>query len=786
MLSSFLEYISPTNPIATVIVRILQYAFLSWFIGLLIYAVFQLIRYIQIKKNQNVQMLVDAQKEKDVESKNNDQKPDPENVFREFCKKDIPNDGYPIIKEIKASFFSGSFGKRSPIAKHLKAIFLAGWNESRLEVGELINHTTSNLFKWNNIFRSVLAVFIIIGLLGTLFGLTDSLTELSPALNKDTTNDTPTDNTNGMTKVLSELFETIKGAFAPSILGIIFTILGVIIYGTFLRSACHPIKSILEQVTLTIWIPQLYPTTSQRLIQTLHESEAQMRSGYQTAAQVGELVENVQCNISEFNENLKLANAITKPLSDSASQINAAASQINSAADVLNKGFTESLGQFSQEFAENVTRLTGFQNEIRTLHQDFQNAANQKLDQQDQKLDEQTQHIINVLNTLKSYEAAYIKSREQIDETLQKFINEATEANTSIHERNREWYQELNTDIQNRNREWFQKLNADNQEKFSGLQDQFNEKLNNLQQTMENELKTISEALTENLTNVQGVLDKQLETLTNRLENFDTPLKEVVEESRRSFDKQLETLNDHLSDFDQPLRETVDQIKQTFDEQLGTLNNRLETFDVPLKESADKMSGTFANLVKHMQTIVGDLQKEIKEQNEQYEEQLTSVKNLNQSVKNLLTQLDESSKNQKEAVDTLSTNIGGLTADINNLDSAIKTFTSDSGDLSQSVGTIKGDIQKLGTASQQFVEKVGKADVTPLTASIEKLNTSVNAISQHSQTLANAVNTLGKREHSTGVGRKLKSSYRGGKWNPLNWKKTSGQPSESQTNNEGE
>lgn len=749
----FSEYLFPSNLIALVILAFLTTFFLYWLIELIRYWRWLRTEQKQIENKQNVQTLLTARQDRDRGSEDNDQKADPENAFSDFCQK-------------------SSLNKSSPIAKHLKAIFLAGWDETRLEVSELNSHTTSELFKRNSLFRSVLAVFIVIGLLGTLFGLADSLTGLSPALKETVANDTSTDNSERMTQALGILLEGIKGALAPSICGIFFTILGVILYGAYLQFACHPIKAVLERLTLTVWVPQLYPTTSQKLIQTLHESEAQMRSGYQTAAQVGELVENVQGNISEFNENLKRANAITQPLSDSASQINAAASQINSAADVLSKGFTNSLGQFSQEFAENVARLTGFQDEIRSLHQEFQNAANQKLDQQDQKLDEQTQSLQIVLNTLKSYEDAYIKSREQIDETLQKFINEATEANTSIHERNREWFEELNTDISQRNREWFEKINTDNRERYSELRFQLNEELTKLQQTLENELTTISKTLTDNLTTVQSSLDDKLETLINRLENFDTPLKEVVEQIRQSLDSQLETLNEHLSNFDT---------------QLETLNNRLEKFDDPLQNAATQMQGTFAGLVVFMKDIVGDLQKEIREQNEKYEEQLTGVKKLNESVKNLLSQLDESSKNQQNAVNELSGNVNGLTTDIKNLDNAINTFTSDAGTLRQSIATIEGHVETLGTASQQFVTEVEKADVTPLTANIGRLNTSINEIAQNSRTLANAVNTLTSQADTSGSKQKSKRSFFRRKWNPFSGKKPSDQTnSESQMNNEGE
>ena len=687
MFKFFSKYLFPENPIASGIVIFLICVFCLWIVGLIVYGIWLFGKKKHIEKKQNIQPLVTARQERNIGREGSDPKTGAEKVFREFCDEQ-------------------SLGEGSPVTKHLKAIFLAGWDESRLEVSELINHTTSNLFKWNNLFRSVLAVFIVIGLLGTLFGLTDSLTDLSPALKESTADETTTENSERMTQALSVLMDDIKGAFAPSIWGIIFTIAGVILYGIYLQIACHPVKSILERLTLTVWVPQLYPTTSQKLTQTLQQSESQIQKGFETAAQFNESVKKVHGNIDEFNESLTQASAITQPLSDSVTQINKAASDISTAANVLNTGFTESLDKFSKEFSSSVTHLTGFQNEIRNLHEQFQEAANQKLDRQTQKLDDQTQNLVKVLNALKGYEDAYIASREQIDETLQKFINGATEANTSIHERNREW---------------FEKINADNKQQFSDMQGQLKTELGNVQQTLKNQLDALTTGLAQNLENVQQDLNSGLTTLNDRLENFDTPLKE-----------------------------TVDQIKSIFDERLKTLNERLENFDVPLKEAAKQMRGTFADLVKHMQTIVGDLQKEIKEQNESYEEQLTGVKNLNESVVNLLNQLDESSNSQSTAVNTLSSKVEGLTKNTQNLAAAITSFTSDSGTLSHSVAAIEKHAGTLGTASQQFVEKVEKADVTPLTANIGRLNTAVNKISQNSRTLANAVNTLAEQISSSG------------------------------------
>ena len=508
----------------------------------------------------------------------------------------------------------------------------------------------------------------------------------------------------------------------------------MILYGIYLQIACHPVKSILERLTLTVWVPQLYPTTSQKLIQTLQQSESQMRKGFETAAQFSESVGTVQSNISEFNESLTQASAITQPLSNSVAQINKAASDISTAANVLNTGFTESLNKFSgvlntgfkeildkfsKEFASSVTHLTGFQDEIRNLHQQFQKASNQKLDQQTQKLEEQNQNLATTLDVLKNHEKLYVDSCQQIDDTLQKFLNETTEASTNIETTNREFLKEINAT----NREWIKEIQS--------------------------QLKT-------DLAIIQPTLKKELNSLTGQLTS---DLKEV---------------------------------QRALDEKLTALTDQLKFFQLPIEKTADQIEGIIDSFTRIMGGVVNDLQSEFQKQNERiekqnksYEEQLTGVKNLNESVVNLLNQLDENSKNQKNAVSVLSSNVGELTADTQNLAAAITSFTSDSGAISHSVAAIEKHAGTLGTASQQFVEKVEKADVTPLTANIGRLNIAINEISQNSRTLANAVNTLARQGNSSGSERKPKRSFFEKIRNPFSRKKTSGQTStESQSKNE--
>ena len=725
MSTFFSEYLFPKNPIAFGIIAFLIGFFFVWFIGLIRYWRWLRAERKQIENNQNIQPLAAVRQKRDPERENSNSKAGAEEAFHEFCEE-------------------RSLGKRSPITKHLQAIFLAGWDESRLEVGELINHTTSILFRWNNLFRSVLAVFIVIGLLGTLFGLADSLTKLSPALKasmaneasiekneESAANETATENSERMTQALGGLLDKMKGALAPSIWGIIFTIVGVIFYGFYLQSACHPVKSALERLTLTVWVPQLYPTTSQKLIQTLQQSESQMQKGFETAAQFSESVERVHDNIDEFNESLTQASAITQPLSDSVTQINKAASDISTAAAELNTGFTGSLDKFSKEFESSVTHLMGFQDEIRNLHQEFQEAANKKLnqfqetanrklDQQIETLNKQDQNLTTTVEVLKNSEKLYVESCQQIDNTLQEFLSKTAEASTNIETTNKKFLEGINTS----NREWIKEI-----------QTQLKTDLAIIQPTLKEELKTLTKQLTTDLKEVQRAQDEGLKALTKQL-NF---------------------------------------------------------FQLPIEKTADQIEGTIESFTRIMEGVVKNLQSEfqkqnetIKEQNEKYEEQLAGVKSLNESVENLLKQLDESSENQKEAVNKLSSNVGELTADTQNLAAAITSFTSDSGTLSHSVAAIEKHAGTLGTASQQFVEKVEKADVTPLTANIGRLNTAINEISQNSRTLANTVNTLAKQISSSGSERKPKRSFFGRIRNRFSRKKTSEQTSaESQSKNEG-
>lgn len=436
-----------------------------------------------------------------------------------------------------------SVKSKSLISWHLKSIFLVGMREGRLEISELLSHTTHELFKWNNLLRSVLSVFIVIGLLGTLLGLADSLAEISKVMisSQQGTNE-------GITESLTKFLSSMKSAFAPSIWGVFFTIIGIIFYSIYIRFICAPTKSMLEQLTITEWVPQLYPTTSQKLLNTLQKSEEQMVKGYETASSVNKLITSVQSGISDFDHNLRQANNTLVPLTQ-------AVSGINKAADVINKSFTEKLVDFTQKFENNVTKLTSFQGEINTLYQQMVNGSDKLHKSMSSTLEKQNDELKTVVNSLKLYEGKYIEERETIDSKLQKFLDEATQTTGSISDNSRKLIEQISSDMTIRLVEIVQKFDKIG-EPLAKAANKIGSTHDNLDKRMTDIMKDVKlEYVKQNENNKQ-----QIDTLTevnNKIEKLLTQLTEgnktqgekiqVLSESVGNLSKNIAPLTSNVS-----------------------------------------------------------------------------------------------------------------------------------------------------------------------------------------------------------------------------------------------
>src|SRR6185436_19521994 len=147
-----LDYLKPENQIALSIIYILLGLFGLWLV-ILVGNVWRHLRYRNEIKNCAE---VDELSEPDEASAA---------TVSPFMFSNASDKTFRAFQEAKA------LSDNSPITWHLQSIFEAGRNESQLDVRSLIKNTSDKLLRSNSLLRSLLSIFIILGLLGTLFGL---------------------------------------------------------------------------------------------------------------------------------------------------------------------------------------------------------------------------------------------------------------------------------------------------------------------------------------------------------------------------------------------------------------------------------------------------------------------------------------------------------------------------------------------------------------------------------------------------------------------------------------
>jgi methyl-accepting chemotaxis protein len=539
------SYLKPDNQIAFVIVVFIIILFIVW-LGWLVRWLFWLrLQQRRMRRCEDVHLLTESllahrrrqQEEKPEATATTLPAPLPSDdeaaaVFRQFCE-------------------ARSIKEKSVVANHIKTIFNAGWEESRLEVGELIKHTTNEMFMANGFLRSLLATFIIVGILGTLFGLADGLSQMSHSMGGTATS------SEALSQGLNNMLAELKSAFAPSIWGVGFTIIGVLVFNVYLQFGAAPTRNTLEQLSLTTWIPQLYPTVSQRLLETLQRSEQQMEISFHAAQKVAVFAETIEGEVTNLDEKMRSANGALDSLAQTSS----------------------SISHFAAKFTEGVGKLVPFQQDLRTLYQQmmeeskaFQasvrdsNARSEAIQQQAHSiLAGQHQQLQTVLGGLKSYETAYITERQQIDSKLQEVLDAARNAFGDIGERNKELVAAVGDPIRTE--------------------------------------------LIEKLGEVENTLRVQLQGIQNRFASFDAPINKAAEQIEGS----LMTVVQRFQTLTSELKNEFLQQNRTHHEQLAHLNRvnnqipglleNLAKVSQDHDEDAQLLSNTMTNLLGGVQTL---------------------------------------------------------------------------------------------------------------------------------------------------------------------------------------
>ncbi len=320
--------------------------------------------------------------------------------------------------------------EKSPLYKHLRAIFFAGFNESQLNVEALIKTTTSRISSRNTSLRSFISLFIILGLFGTLFGLASSLSELSTILA-----DAGQLNDEVLKNGLKTLLGKLGGAFAPSIWGVFFTIIGVGFFARYLNRHGFPAIQSLEHQTLINWVPNLIPTSSQRLNEKLILSERQLQKNFAAAEKVAEFAGKFDSKTSELGKNIEKNIGSLQTLSESAAKLGE-----------YTDNFTRNLDGFAQNFKESVERLSPVTEGLTELYQKILDDSqkfqeNVKLTVEDsqtfrgqvqEEFYKQTEQAHLALNSLKDYD----ENRKSVDEKIQATLSSAQEALNNLSRQN--------------------------------------------------------------------------------------------------------------------------------------------------------------------------------------------------------------------------------------------------------------------------------------------------------------------------------------------------------------
>ncbi len=601
-----LNYLQPENQFAAALIYVLLGLFFIW-AAYLTYMWISIYKHGKaIQRTENIDKLADGLVEY-LNKKEDEGRAKLKGVFLRFCSDQrIPEDGI--------------------VGRHIRAIYNAGINDSRLNAGELIKHTARVMFRGNNLLKTLLGIFIVIGLLGTLLGLTDSLAALSPSLTKGDGGTSSQE----LSRALSNLFVSLKTAFAPSIWGVFLTVISIVVYGVYLRFACYNAKNALERATLTVWVPRLFLTTSQRLVDTLQVSEHQIQKNLEAIQGVVDMQELVQTDVDELSKKLKSTNKALASMEGSASGL---------------KAFTDS-------FTTAVTKLTSYQEEIHGLYDNivqssklFQDNVRESAGLHQTSLEtfrRQNETMQNMFTSLKSYENAYVNQRKTIDSKMQNMAESAQQAYKALAERNKDVIAELGKPIADQ-------LNRIDESMRTGF--------DNIEQRFGKFDSPISKAAEQ----IEGSLEtvvKRSESMTEKLEREFYKLNETIKENLNGLVSGIETQSKRLADGTDAQNETSGVMNEKVTllaVNIETLNKSVQGLNESSKASESVLAqmGSLGDFGQKIGSLIDTIAQGNKTQETQF--------------RGLLKQLEDSSNAQEQHTKSLTKEIGTLNKAVDKL-----------------------------------------------------------------------------------------------------------------------
>lgn len=546
--------------------------------------------------------------------------------------------------------------KRSPIYTHLKTIFFAGLKESQLDVTALIKNT-GNRFSTNNAtLRAALTLFIIAGLFGTLFGLADSLSQLSTIVagNKELNNVVLSD-------ALKTLLGKLGGAFAPSLWGVGFTIIGVVLFSAYLRIFSQRTNERLERQTVSDWIPRLMLNSSQQMLEKLRLSERQMMNNFEAANKVAEFAEQIKGDVSGLTSNIQNANSSLSQLDEAVGNVTEASRGLIKFSD----DFTQTLNGFANKFQTSIDTLSPFGEKLSNLYTQvkedstyFQTKIDKTVEESrnfrdvtleesaslrtqiKEYFDRQSRQSQKILELLELYRAAYLENSDAIDRKLQETLSSAKSALDNLNLQYDVLIGGLVEKFGNPIREQLQNDLTKMTSTLSEISSEITKNLNDVSAASGIKLDGVSNNINLSLRGVAQVIDANLRDIS---QNIHTNLKEVSQTMDTNLKEVSQTMDTNFKDVSQNIDTNLKDVSRNIDANLKNVSENIKEVEGdlrrlqdPVEKSARAIDSTATSFYTQTEKFLEQIKREFQTQNQENGNQNTNLADLNTGIQNLV------------------------------------------------------------------------------------------------------------------------------------------------------
>lgn len=401
-------------------------------------------------------------------------------------------------------------------AEHVISILDAGLTGARLETQQRLSSAASQIFRENARLKAILSVFIVIGLLGTLYGLAVALGTLSA---NNLLNFKPS--------VVRTLLGRLKTALAPSIWGVFLTVIGVFIYSYYVNAVCRPIKTKLEQATFEKWVPALYPTESQQAKETLEEAQQQLQENIESAERVAQFAERVDEDLQDFDERIK------------------------SAGNLLGRveGSLEGLANTSENFQEAMSSVEDFQEQLTGTFEQIE-SRQESLTTLLEELRARDESFRERLSDIEELQQAWQNHLSETQDQLQQVTEATRDALAGLEGRSEEIVEEVTEPV------------AEELEGVSGRLSELDESTRRGLQNVENSLNRLQNPLEGSAERIERIAD----TFSDSLQSSVSGVREEFHrqnDARSDRTEELARLNENLESLIEKQEAVHDAIRQS-------------------------------------------------------------------------------------------------------------------------------------------------------------------------------------------------------------------------------